>query len=368
MQLDVRLPQQVAHPARVSWYRTVLATLLRHPRLAMALKASLAAGLSWLAVRPLDGVAEHYPYYAPLGAVVAVSTTVASSMRGATQTVTAILAGATAAMAFDAWVGANEFTVAAVVGLGTLIGGWRRLGQMGSWVPVSAIFVLIVGNADPEQYVLAYAGLIALGASIGVGVNLVFPPLPLNAAADSLERLRQTLAGQFDELAEALLAEQPLSMADWQRRAQVVESAANETRETVQRAAEAERANWRAARWRDQARRYHAAASTLEELPFIVTNLTATLLHESASGEDLPWGAPVRPRIAHALQAGADLLRSIDDAGGGPEELAALDEALDRLAEEVRTAREQHGADLFGVGSIISTLRRAQASVPRREA
>ena len=39
----------------------------------LSLKAALAAALSWLAVLPLWGVADEYPYYAPLGAVIAVT-------------------------------------------------------------------------------------------------------------------------------------------------------------------------------------------------------------------------------------------------------------------------------------------------------
>ncbi len=198
-----------------------------------------------------------------------------------------------------------------------------------------------------------------------MGVNLAFPPLPLDAAEASLDRLRDTLAGQFDELAEGLLAEQPLAPSEWQRRADIVESAANETRQTVQAAAEAERANWRALRWRDHARRQYDAATALEPLPFIVEDLTAILVHESDSRERLPQGHPLRPRIAHALQAMADLLRSIDGTRGGAEELTALDETLDRLVDEVRTARAETGEDLFGVGSVITTLRRARASVHR---
>ena len=44
------------------------------PRTLLALKAAVAAGLAWLVVLPFSGVADDYPYYAPLGAVVATST------------------------------------------------------------------------------------------------------------------------------------------------------------------------------------------------------------------------------------------------------------------------------------------------------
>jgi uncharacterized membrane protein YgaE (UPF0421/DUF939 family) len=340
----------------------------RQPRVAMALKAAVAAAVAWTVVQPIGGVVDNYPYYAPFGAVVAVSTTVVSSARESLQSVLAILLGGGAAIALDIWLGKGAVTVAAVVAVGTVLGGWRRLGAMGGWVPFSGLFVLILGAAHPEQYAAAYAGLTALGATIGVGVNFMFPPLPLDTAKEALDRLRDTLARQFDDLAESLLAEEPMGLSDAQERAQAVESASAETRATVQRATEAQRANWRARRWRERARRQYDAAMMLEQLPFLVEEVTAIVDHETADQDRVPWGAPLRPRIAHALQATVDLLRSIDGDGAGNVEVMALDEALDRLTEEVRQARNATGDDLFGVGSIITTLRRARASVQPRSA
>jgi uncharacterized membrane protein YgaE (UPF0421/DUF939 family) len=349
-----------------AWLRTGLHVAAKHPRTAMALKAAAAAAVAWLVVQPIGGVVENYPYYAPFGAVVAVSTTVVSSARESAQSVLAILIGAGAALALEAWLGAGAATVAAVVAVGTLLGGWPRLGPMGSWVPISALFVLILGAAHPGQYVVAYAGLTALGAAIGVGVNLVFPPLPLDAAEESLDRLRDTLAGQFDDLAESLLSERPVGSSEWVERADEVEAASADTRVMVQRATEAQRANWRARRWRVMAQRQYDAAVTLEHLPFLVEEVTAILVHETGAHESVPWGAPLRPRIAHALQAAADLLRSIDADGADGQAIRDLDEALERLVEEIRRTRAENGEDLFGVSSIVTTLRRARASVRPR--
>jgi hypothetical protein len=350
-----------------AWLRRQLSLVRRQRRLSMAAKAALAAGLAWLAVQPIDGAAADYPYYAPLGAVVAVSTTVMSSAREATQSVMAILVGAALAITVDAWAEPNAFTIAAVVALGTLIGGWRRLGVMGGLVPVAGLFVLILGDADPGGYALAYGGLTLLGAVVGMGVNLAFPSLPMDTAEVSLVQLRDTLAGQFDELAEALLAERPVTDREWRERADLVEAVSDGTRAAVLRAMEARRANWRARRWRAQAHEQYQTAIILVQLPFIVEDLTAILVHASTSGESVPWGEPLRPRIAHALQAMADLLRSMDHTGGGQEEVAALDDCVQRLVAEVRAARRRTGEDLFGVGSLITTLRRAQDSVRRQE-
>jgi uncharacterized membrane protein YgaE (UPF0421/DUF939 family) len=354
-------------PGRVRRLWPALGAAARRPRVAMAVKAAVAAAFAWLAVQPIGGVVDKYPYYAPFGAVVVVSTTLATSARTAVQSVLAIVLGAGVAVALEAWLGRGAATVALVVALGTILGGWRLLGPMASYVPVSGLFVLILGAADPGQYVLAFAGLTALGAAIGVGMNLVFPPLPLGAAQESLDRLRNTLADQLDGLADALLAERPVSGTDWESHHEAVERAGAETRETVQHAVEAQRGNWRAYRWRDQAQGQYRAALTLEQLPFLVQDVTAILMHETGSRESVPWGAPLRPRMAHALQAAADLLRSVESSGAGTEELAGFDEALARLVDETRDARAASDDDLFGVAGVIVALRRLRASVHPRE-
>lgn len=366
MHVDRRGGTSSAAAVPQDWVRTALGVAVRHPRPALAAKVALAAAVAWMVVQPFEGVAAQYPYYAPFGAVVAVSTTVVSSARESAQSILAILVGAGVALAVESWLGHSVVTVAVVVGLGTLLAGWRRLGSMASWVPVSALFVLILGSADPEQYVAAYAGLTALGAAIGVGINLVLPPLPAGST-EALDRLRDTLVEQLEELAEALLSERPLSLAEWEERARTMEQAREQTRATVQIAAEGQRANWRARRWRHYLQRQYAAAVTLEQLPFIVEDVTAILAHETGAQETIPWGAPLRPRIAHVLQSAADLLRSVDGDGAGPREVAGLRDAIDHLVEEERRTREQTGDDLFGVGSIITALRRALDVVPVRE-
>ena len=53
------------------------------PRLQLALKAGLAAGIAFAIAPFMPGSAADYPYYAPLGALVAMYENVAGSMRRA---------------------------------------------------------------------------------------------------------------------------------------------------------------------------------------------------------------------------------------------------------------------------------------------
>ena len=66
---------------------------IRGARILLALKTSLAVALSWVVAQRMPGVIDDYPYYAPLGAVIAVHPTVADSAAAAWRTVVAILLG-----------------------------------------------------------------------------------------------------------------------------------------------------------------------------------------------------------------------------------------------------------------------------------
>lgn len=346
--------------------RTTNGFLARRPRVGMSVKTAIAAAVAWAVVQPLPGVADSYPYYAPLGAVVAVSTTVVGSFRQSAQGLLAILLGAGVAAAADLVLPTSVATLALVVAVGTLLAGWRAVGAMASWVPVSALFVLILGQDAPGRYVLAYAGLTALGTVIGIGVNLLFPSLPLTPAQLTLRQLRATLVEQLDDLAEGLLREDPLTADEWSERRRDLQPMVGQARELVQQATEGRRGNWRARRWQQQADRQYDEARTLEHLAFLVEEVTAIVVHHEAQADHIAPGTPVLPRTAHALQAMADVLRSLDDRGADSERFENARQSLEALVEEVRDTRAGTGEDLFAVGGIVVTLRRALRSLERR--
>jgi uncharacterized membrane protein YgaE (UPF0421/DUF939 family) len=340
--------------------------LASRPRVAMSVKTALAAAIAWAVVQPMPGVADTYPYYAPLGAVVAISTTVVGSFRQSAQSLLAILLGAGVAFVVDLVLATSVATLALVVAAGTLLAGWRAVGAMASWVPVSALFVLILGQNAPGRYVLAYAGLTALGTLIGIGVNLLFPSLPLTPAQLTLRQLRATLADQLEDLAEGLLREEPLTGEEWLDRRRDLQPLVDQARDLVQQATEGRRGNWRARRWQVQADRQYEEARTLEHLAFLVEEVTAIVVHHEAEGDHVAPGTPVLPRTAHALQAIAEVLRSLDGRGADTELFENAREALEALVEEIRVTRAGTGEDLFAVGGIVVTLRRALRSLEKR--
>jgi uncharacterized membrane protein YgaE (UPF0421/DUF939 family) len=353
-----RLPRATTVPgsARRTW--------ARHPRLGLALKAALAASLAWALVQLVPGPVADYPYYAPLGALIATSTTLTSSARESAQAVTAISLGAAVALAVDALAGPNLVTIATVTGVGVLLAGWHRLGSARSWLPTSALFVLIIGDTNTSAYVLGYAGLTLLGALVGLAVTAAFPPLPLAPAQDQLRLLRDELAEQLDELADALRQDAPPTGEGWQSRTRTIDPLLAQMRAAVGQAREAQRGNRRARRYAEHAGQQVRQAHALERLTLLVEDLTDLLADtERAEFERVALGPALRPTAARTLGALADALRSVQAETADPDALGVAGEALADLADEVRRARADTRDDLFVAGAVIDDVRRALASL-----
>jgi uncharacterized membrane protein YgaE (UPF0421/DUF939 family) len=329
------MPVQI--PLTVSW---------RHPHPVLAAKTAIAAGAAWLLVQPLGGFVHDYPYYAPLGAVVAMSTSVVESIRSAAQAVAAILAGAGLAFAVDTLPLAQPAAVALGIGLGVLVSAAPTFGSMGSWVPFATLFVLIIGGDDPWQYAAAYGGLTAFGAIIGLLINAALPQLPLTPAVQAQDRLREQLAEQLDLLADGLAYEQPLSREEWTDLELALVPHARRADELVHVAAESRRGNWRAARWATAADRREAQARALRRLTGCVREVSALVTDVRTSVHaDSDVAARLRRRTTDALRAVAAMLWAVHPNADQPDATEATQAASSQAARAVsRLAREAAGA------------------------
>ncbi|WP_158068939.1 aromatic acid exporter family protein [Cellulosimicrobium sp. CUA-896] len=179
---------------------------MHQPTWSTAFRTGIAAGLAWwvawlLALAVPDPFAD-YRYYAPLGAVVATSSTASRSVGQSIRATLAIVVGATAAALLDRLLPVDSLTIAVTVIVASLLAAWRTLGDMSQWTVTSALFVLVIGGTqDQSDYILAFLGLVVLGAAVGVLVNLVAPPLPLGPSEAALDQLRDVLADQLEALA-----------------------------------------------------------------------------------------------------------------------------------------------------------------------
>jgi hypothetical protein len=372
--VDSRLPLAVVRPAGA--LSVVHRAWLRHPRWSLAAKGALAASLAWFVGLLAPEPFAQYPYYAPLGAVLATTSTVVRSVRDSLQSVAAVLVGALIARTVHLLPLPGLVELAMVVGLALLCVGWRIFGDMGSWTVMSSIFVLILGNGgdgDGMEFIGSYVGLILVGASIGIAVNLLLPPLPLTPSELALGRLRDGMADQVELLANWLEDRGTLDPDEWERRRQELFPTVEGARAAVAQTREASRANLRVRYKRNeywvasQTRRAGALGTSAE----VVDEIVRLLVEWERDGRDeVALGQRLRPEFAATLRAFASALRAAvtRDVADRPAAGAARDEAadavarLDRSVEElrdvVRTAQRSSGQDYFVAGALIVNLAR----------
>jgi uncharacterized membrane protein YgaE (UPF0421/DUF939 family) len=333
---------------------------LAAPRLQLAAKAGLAAGLAFLIAPLMPGAAAHYPYYAPLGALVAMYENVAGSMRQGLQTLVGLAAGIGLAFLLISF-GATPLTVGVVMALGVLLAGLPRLGAGRDWIPTAALLVLLVGGNNPDDFSFGYLLQMGVGVAVGIVVNmLVFPPLHFNAAALSLAELRLALARQLSDMGLAMHEEWPPEHQEWARRSDELARSARSVRAAVEKADASREANPR--------RRFHPRdvnldyrnVRDLERVTFHIQDMTEVLTDVIWS-EDMPFTIPLpySEPLAEALAAVSEVLRSAeeDDADRQAELLSAAHAAVDAL--EVRIASEDIDVDAPSAAeSILLSLHR----------
>lgn len=164
-------------------------------RLLHVAKTAAAATLAWYAGHLVPGEANAYAYYAPLGALVASVPTVAGSVRSSIQVVIGVLLGVLASGALVTLGTPVALAVPVAVGVGTLLAGIPVFGAGRDYIPIAALFVFVVGGANPDGFSIGYVVQMAVGAAIGVGLNLLIPPATgRRQALDSLAAVKTTIA------------------------------------------------------------------------------------------------------------------------------------------------------------------------------
>lgn len=326
-----------------------------------AARAAVAATLAWFAVMPFGGFADDYPYYAPFGAVVVATSTLAGGARETIRMSIAILIGAVLALATSPFDGIVQ--LALVVGVGTFVGSWKRLGGlagMGSWVPIVGLFVLIIGQGQALwEYAAAYVGLTTLGAVIALLVNLVWPPLPVDATSRAVKQLRETIIAQLRQVSEALQREKPPTSHEWGDMRGHVDRELHRMREQLYQLQEARKGNWRARRWESYSNGADQDAQTLDALAFFVEDLRAMLAHrETADLEEVVLGPKLRPLAARVLGDLSDLLDAYDDHEHFPDRRRETEESLARLVDLIRDRRQATGDEHIVATGLVTNVRR----------
>lgn len=305
-----------------------VSSALLWPRLQLAAKAGLAAGIAFFLAPFMPGSAADYPYYAPLGALVVMYENVAGSVRQGLQTLVGLGLGIGLAFMLFVLGSPSPLTVAVVMALGVVLAGLPRLGSGGDWIPTAALLVLLVGGHNPDKFSFGYLFQMGVGVTVGILVNfLVFPPLHFRAAALSIAELRLALAQQLWDMGKALKESWPPEHEDWSGRSEKLAVSARSVRLAVQKADASRRANPRRRRYPRDVEQDYRNLRDLEKLTFHVQDVTQ-VLSDVIWATDTPFVVPDQYAgpLADAMSATGDVLRAIEE------------DSVERQGELVETA------------------------------
>ncbi|MFD5277764.1 aromatic acid exporter family protein [Pseudarthrobacter sp. NPDC058362] len=284
-------------------------------RLQLAAKAAIAAGIAFAIAPFMPGTAAEYPYYAPLGALVAMYHNVAGSVRQGAQTLVGLSMGIGLAFLLVNITDPSPLTVAIFMGAGVLLGGLPKIGSGSDWIPTAALLVLLVGGNNADDYSFGYLVQMGVGVLVGIAVNfLIFPPLHLEAAAASIEDLRVALGTQLTDMAEAVKEKWPPEHEEWSRRSDDLSGAARSVRHLVKEADASRRANPRRKLHPRDIDRDYRNLRELERVTFHIQDIT-DVLSDVIWESDVPYVLPEQDTapLAGAMAATGELLKAYNE-------------------------------------------------------
>lgn len=333
-------------------------------RLLLAAKTAAAAALAWYLAPFVPLAQSEYSYYAPLGVLVSMYPTVARSASSGVQAVVGLALGIGLGLASLAVVGFGMpriVAVAAVTLLGVLLAGVRALGVGRDWVAIAALFVLLLGGADPDGYSISYLVTMAFGVVVGVVVNLVVvPPLRVERAENRLSLLRDDLGQALHRIAEALAGRAFDPDAADAATAALTGTLAD-VREEVELADESRRYNPSGRRLhapRDlNRRRLDALTGTAD-----ATRQLSAALARLTAGPDVDTRLPdeARRALAESVEAVSHLVTTPPEPEATAGQLHAAEQALTGYTDRLR-ALEAHDEPLDAWEAAVS-LRRVIAA------
>lgn len=357
--------KQTGGPSLLSrLWRTVSANIraaLLWPRLQLALKAGLAAGIAFAIAPYMPGSAANYPYYAPLGALVAMYEHVAGSVRQGVQALAGLAVGVGLAFVLFILGSPSPLTVGVVMAFGVILAGIPKIGAGRDWIPTAALLVLLVGGHDPDQFSFGYLLQMGVGVSVGILVNLlVFPPLHFRAAELSIAELRLALAEQLWDMAKALKESWPPEHEDWAKRSDSLEASARSVRLAVEKADASRRANPRRRLHPRDIEQDYRDLRDLERVTFHVQDVTQ-VLSDVIWAKDTPFVIPdeFAAPLADAMASVGDVLRAVEEES--PEKQVEQIKAADAGVREltVQVGAEEAATDApSAVESILLSLHR----------
>ena len=269
------MAERTRQPLKRMWFSRLVAPLrpaaagpVRYwqDQVRLAVKAAIAAVGAWALAR--YAVGQSGPYFAPLAALLGVYPTVARSLTQGIRYVAGFLLGVALAIPAGILLGPEMAAIAIVVIGGVLISGWQRLGDQGTQVTFTALFVLLLGGHQPLHYVTHRMVDVGIGVATGLAVNIVvFPPLQLRPAEHAIRQWGESIARVLEDLSGAAAdLDADTVVKSWPRHDRQLSEAARRARAATRNARESLRWNPRARARRSVPRPDGAVLDSLEEL------------------------------------------------------------------------------------------------------
>lgn len=293
-----------SHP-RLRVHRSGIARALhdavRPARLLLVAKTMLAVGLAWLIAPHMPGVTQDYPYYAPLGALVSMYPTLMGSAKSGLQTLLGLATGIALATVVVLTMGPSWWAIPLVVGVGVLISGTGWFGAGKEYVPIAALFVLIVGGQDADDYSVGYLTQMAVGVIIGLLVNVLIAPAPLTvAAAGRVAEFRAQLAQHLHDIGSALSESWPPEHAQWADDAASLADTSAALSTALAEADESRRGNPRARGHQIRVQQSYEELAALDRMAHLIRSVSDEI---ADAIWELPGGLAIDPSLPEPLSA-----------------------------------------------------------------
>ncbi len=316
-------------------------------------QAALATSLAWAAAIALFG--HPHPIFAPVAALIGVSTTLGQRRRYAVEMVLGIALGIGIADVLFVVIGGGTVQIAAIVAGAMVVA--VALGGSVVLVSEAAVSALLVVTVQPPSSGLSGARFLdsLLGGVIALAITSLLPTDPVRAARRAAALPLAQIAGTLEDIAHALdradlaLAERALARARAVDR-DAFEQAVAAGRETLQLAplARATRA---------QFARYVRAQAQVETAITTVETLSRAVVRALKFGDNVP--APMPDAIRDLSSAVRRLEESLDGLSG---EVSVREPAL-RAAAQATLVLEQTGN--MSVNAIVVQVRAAAVDLLR---
>jgi hypothetical protein len=347
-------------------------------------KAGVASVAAWLLTARFFHLAAEF--YGPMAALLMIDYTVYRSVLQAVRLVAAVMFGVLLASVIGQAAGVNPVSIALVVVAALAVGQWRRLGEHGTYVAVTAVIMLAFGAATHTSYLLSSLGATAVGAAVGATLNaVVLPPTHFRDAGLAVADLGQEIAKQLRGVADAIGAEwSPDDTAHWFRQGERLPAYEATAQAALELGSESQRLNpFRRVRagppaaGRAAPAEHHGVLRSLRQVSRQLRDIGALVGDYDWGVRPLPPDGHVTPVCAAAMRQAAEAIETyVDDpsfTGCDPRgELAERARALSRrrtdITERIRRGELEpgtwpiSGALLLQVENLVVTLAHAPAA------